>query len=307
VSFLVFVVDALAYKVHTMYCGSGAAGGVGPVAPGAAFAATGTLVGKDANYDGQITPNEMGFVPDGGAAYPDGDCHDCVKTVTTYKTVQVPCTRNQYRTVNIKIPKTVPYTAFRQVTKFREITKQVPRTIFVNVPEKIPYTVQEPYTAHKTIFIDQPKTTCTPVTKMITRRIPVVNVVPQNPGPCPPDNYPVNPIYPINPIQPICPDRPIHGGWQEVPLTAEIEGYVAEVKEVALHRLRKEGHDVSKWERWDIISVQKQIVAGTNYKVKVHVHHKVWIDLMIFVPLPHTHKKVELTNVTISRKHEWAL
>jgi len=193
-----------------MYCGSGA-GGIGPVNPGAAFAASGTLVGKDANYDGMIAPNEMGFVPDGGNMYnpggDGGDCADCVKTVTTYKTVQVPCTRNQYRTVNIKIPKVVPYTATRPVTKIRTVTRMEPKTIFVNVKSSVPYTVQQPYTAHKTILINQPKTTCFPVTRMVQKRIPVVNVIPQNPGPCPPDSGPgcgpsipggpgIGPVYP---------------------------------------------------------------------------------------------------------------
>jgi len=290
-----------------MYCGSGAAGvGIGPVAPGTAFAAPGTLVGKDANYDGQITPNEMGFIPAGGAMpLPEEDCHDCVKTVTTYKTVTVPCTRNQYKTINIKVPKTVPYTAFRTVTKYREITKQVPRTIMVPKCEQVPYTVQEPYTAHKTIFINQPKTTCTPVTKIITRRIPVVNVIPQNPGPCPPqpDPYPTPCPDPYNPVVPTPP-----GGFRDVPVDGEIIRVVGEVKEVALHRLRKEGHDVSKWNRWDIVSVQKQIVAGVNYRVKVHVHHNTFLEMMIHVPLSHTGRKVELVNViVVQSKYGWSL
>merc|ERR1719326_2780694 len=51
------------------YCGSGAAGGVlAPGGPGGAFAAQGTLVGADMNYDGVIEPNEMGFVSSGGGA-----------------------------------------------------------------------------------------------------------------------------------------------------------------------------------------------------------------------------------------------
>lgn len=179
-----------------MYCGSGAAGVGIPVQPGGAFAAQGTLVGKDANYDGMISSNEMGFIPGGGGGLPEEDCADCVKTVTTYKTVQVPCTRNQYRTVNIKVPKVVPYTATRPVTKFRTITRQVPKTIYVNVKQSVPYTIQEPYTAHKTIVIDQPKTQCYPVTKMVTRRVPVVNVVPQNPAPCPPETGPGVPVAP---------------------------------------------------------------------------------------------------------------
>jgi len=289
------------------YCGSGAAGGIGPVAPGTAFAAHGTLVGKDANYDGQITPNEMGFIPGpGGMPLPEENCHDCVKEVTTYKTVTVPCTRNQYRTINIKIPKVVPYTAFRTITKYREITKQVPRTIMVPKHEQVPYTVQEPYTAHKTIYINEQKTTCHPVTKIVTRRIPVVNVVPQNPRPCPPQPY--NP-YPPTPYPPQpYPNPTPPGGFTDVAVDAKVIRIVGEVKEVALHRLRKEGHDISKWTRWDIIAVQSQIVQGENYRVKVHVHHHVWIELSIHVPLPHSHKKVELTNVVVSRnQYGWTL
>jgi len=207
-----------------MYCGSGAAGGIGPVAPGTSFAAHGTLVGVDANRDGYIEPNEMGFQPDGMRPGPD-DCHDCVKTVTTYKTVQVPCTRNQYRTVNIKVPKNVPYTAFRPVVKTRTVTKQYPKTIYVNVKSSVPYTVQEPYTAYKTITIDQPKTTCTPVTRMIQRRIPVVNVIPQNPAPCPPD---VNPGCDSGqPGIPVAPGAAFAAQGTLVGKDANYDGYIA--------------------------------------------------------------------------------
>merc|ERR1719336_58087 len=98
----------------------GHGGGVpAPGGPGGSFAASGVLVGKDANYDGRIEQNEMGFIATGGIATgggmpgpapgpDDGDCGDCVRTVTTYKTVQVPCTRNRYKVVNYTVPKTVP-------------------------------------------------------------------------------------------------------------------------------------------------------------------------------------------------------
>merc|ERR1719433_1194393 len=76
---------------------------------------------------------------------------------------------------------------------FRTVTKQMPKTIYVNVNEQVPYTVQEPYNASKTILVDEARSSCTPVTKMVTRRIPVVHVVPQNPPPCPPGPGP-NPI-----------------------------------------------------------------------------------------------------------------
>jgi len=293
-----------------MYCGSGAAGGIGPVAPGTAFAAQGTLVGKDANYDGMITPNEMGFIPGGGAQpLPEEDCHDCVKTVTTYKTVTVPCTRNQYRTINIKVPKTVPYTAYRPVTKYKEVIRQQPKTIYVNVNEQVPYTVQEPYTAHKTIMIDQQKTTCTPVTKIVTRRIPVVNVIPQNPGPCPPQPdpmpQPIDPVYPIDPM-------PKPGGFTDVAVDGMIIGLANEVKSEALMRLKRQGVDTSAWCEWKVVAAQKQIVSGTNYKIKVLVHHNTYVDLLVHVMPTGGHGQVgtgtiRLVRVTLSKKHVWML
>jgi len=294
-----------------MYCGSGAAGGV-PVMPGGAFAAQGTLVGKDANYDGMISPNEMGFIPGGGAMpLPEEDCQDCVKTVTTYKTVTVPCTRNQYRTVNIKVPKQVPYTAYRPVTKFREVTKQMPKTIYVNVTENVPYTTQEPYTAHKTIYIDQPKTTCTPVTKIVTRRIPVVNVVPQNPGPCPPNPgpypdpmpQPIDPVYPVNPL-------PRPGGFTDIAVDTQIQQLANEVKNEAILRLKRQGINTDSWCKWDVVMAQKQIVSGTNYKIKVLVHHNTYVDLLVHVP--HTQGgghigKIQLMDCRMSKNGMWAL
>merc|ERR1719461_1548875 len=98
-----------------MNCGAGASGGVVALGgPGGAFAASGVLVAKDANYDGVIDQNEVAFIPTGGAIAGAGgdDCEDCVRTVTTYKTVQVPCTRNRYKVVNYTVPKTVPYTDY---------------------------------------------------------------------------------------------------------------------------------------------------------------------------------------------------
>jgi len=292
-----------------MYCGSGAAGGIGPVAPGTAFAAEGTLVGKDANFDGVITPNEMGFIPGPGPnPLPEEDCHDCVKTVTTYKTVTVPCTRNQYRTINVKVPKTVPYTAFRPVTKYREVTKQMPKTIYVNVTQQVPYTTQEPYTAHKTIYINQPKTTCTPVTKIITRRVPVVNVIPQNPGPCPPQPdpmpQPIDPIYPVDPVRP--------GGFTDVPVDNQIIMLANEVKPEALRRLKHQGVDTSGWCKWEVVMAQKQIVSGTNYKIKVLVHHNTYIDLLVHVmPTGHGGQvgtgTIRLDRVVMSKQYGWMI
>lgn len=202
-----------------MLCGSGAAGapqqsgampkrsgmmpscqpsGGIPVPPGGAFAASGVLVGKDANYDGRIEQNEMGFIAtgsviNGGGGGGDVDCSDCVRTVTTYKDVQVPCTRNRYKVVNYTVPQTVPYTEYETVTKTRTVVKPMPKTILVPVKVEQPYQEQVPVTKYKTIQVSKSRTECSPHTTIVKRRIPVVNVIPNPPPPCP---APVDPCEP---------------------------------------------------------------------------------------------------------------
>merc|ERR1719433_1006093 len=146
-----------------------------------------------------IQGNEMGFIPTGGAigggggGYmpgPDdgGDCSDCVKTVTTYKTVQVPCTRNRYKVVNYTVPKVVPYQDWQMVTKMKTITKSVPKTIMVPQPEVVPYQTQVPVTKYRPIQIPQARTVCEPHQSIVNKTIPVVKVVNVcgPPPPCPP-------------------------------------------------------------------------------------------------------------------------
>merc|ERR1719410_2251303 len=139
----------------------------------------------------------MGFIGTGGVAtggamggagqwQTSGDAEGCVRTVTSYKTVQVPVTRNRYRVVNYTVPKSVPYTDYTTVTKTRVITKQMPKTIYVPVQEQVPYKDRVPVTKYKVINVPKQRTECEPVTKIVSRRIPVVNVVPQPPPPCPP-------------------------------------------------------------------------------------------------------------------------
>jgi len=104
------------------------------------------------------------------------DCDDCVQVVRSYKTVQLPCTRNTYRKYTVKVPrqvseqvprtvyytemtnrqKTIPYTVNRcerrtrmerqkyQVpvktshTRMVNVTRKVPRTVYVNVTTQVP-------------------------------------------------------------------------------------------------------------------------------------------------------------------------
>merc|ERR1719461_1907656 len=126
----------------------------------------------------------------GGGALPDGDNgDDCVRQVTTWKTVQVPCTRNKYRVVNYQVPQTVPYTDFETVTKMRPTTKMVPTTRSFPTTEVVPYQTQVPVTKYKTIQIPKSTTQCYPVTSIVKKQVPVVNIVPINGGrapPCPP-------------------------------------------------------------------------------------------------------------------------
>jgi len=180
------------------HCG-GAAAGI-PTNPGGAFAAQGTLVGKDANYDGVIEPNEMAFIPSGGGGgggmIPDNDCSDCVRTVTTYKTVQVPCTRNKYKVVNYTVPKVIPYTDWQTVTKTRTVTKQVPKTVYVPTPQVVPYQTQVPITKYKTIQIPKSRQLCEPYSTIVSKQIPVTKVV----NVCPPQPCPPQPPCPPGPV-----------------------------------------------------------------------------------------------------------
>merc|ERR1719410_356415 len=174
--------------------GGGMGGGVGISGTGgAAFMAGlpggGAVVGVDANNNGQFSSNEIGVVggpAPGGNDISDAEADAYIRTVTTYKTVAVPVTRNKYRVVNYTVPQTVPYTDYQTVTRTRTVTKQVPKTIMVPFNTQEPYQTQVPVTKQKTIMTPKQRTPCEPVTKMVTRRVPVVNVVPRPPPPCPP-------------------------------------------------------------------------------------------------------------------------
>merc|ERR1719411_1399841 len=82
----------------------GIAGGVSGTGAGAFIAGPlpggGALVGVDANNNGQFSANEMGVVGGGGGGgndISDAEADAYIRTVTTYKTVSVPVTRNKYR------------------------------------------------------------------------------------------------------------------------------------------------------------------------------------------------------------------
>jgi len=187
---------------------------------------------------------------------------DCVQVVRNMKTVQIPCTKNTYKTYTVKVPrqvteqvprtirytdyetrsKQVPYTVNRSEQRTRmetqkytvpitttntrmvPITKKVPKTVYVDVTTQVPqqytmttmqtrerqvpvpYYVNVPETKYrtmteqvpvprsktvmdtkmKTVYDTQIRTRVVPETKIVSKQIPVYNVIPQPAPPCPP-------------------------------------------------------------------------------------------------------------------------
>jgi len=117
-------------------------------------------------------------------------------------TVPVPITKTRMVPVTKKVPKTVyvdvtthePQNYTTTVMQTRE--KQVPVPYYVNVPETkyrtvteqvpVPKTKVRMETVTKTVYDTQVRTRCIPETKMVSRQIPVFNVVAKPAPPCPP-------------------------------------------------------------------------------------------------------------------------
>merc|ERR1719369_1528346 len=90
----------------------------------------------------------------------------------------------------------VPVTKYYKRIVMETRTRQVPVPYFVNVPETKYRTVMEQVPVQKskvemdkvvkTVYDTQMRTRCVPQTKMVTKQIPVYNVVPKPAPPCPP-------------------------------------------------------------------------------------------------------------------------
>jgi len=97
--------------------------------------------------------------------YQREDCDDYVTVVRKYKTVQIPCTRNTYKTYTVKVP--------------RQVSEQVPRTVrytdYESRSKQVPYTVQR---SEKRTRMETQKYTV-PVTTTNTRMVPVTKKVPK--------------------------------------------------------------------------------------------------------------------------------
>jgi len=114
--------------------------------------------------------------------------------VTVTKVRMVPVTKKVPKTIYVDVTEQVPqkYTTMKMETKER----QVPVPYYVNVPETkyrtvteqvpVPKTKVEMDTVTKTVYDTQVRTRCIPETKMVSKQIPVYNVVASPAPPCPP-------------------------------------------------------------------------------------------------------------------------
>jgi len=121
-------------------------------------------------------------------------------TYTEYETreKQVPYTvnRSEMRTRMETQKYQVPVTKYYKKTVMETRTRQVPVPYYVNVPETKYRTVTEQVPVQKskvemdnvvkTVYESQTKVRCVPETKMVTKEIPVYNVIPRPAPPCPP-------------------------------------------------------------------------------------------------------------------------
>jgi len=121
---------------------------------------------------------------------------------TDYETrqKQVPYTFNRSeKRIRMETQKyQVPVTKYVTKTVMETKQRQVPVPYFVNVPETKYRTVMEQVPVQKTktvidsivktVYDTKVKTRCVPVTKMITKEIPVYNVIPRPAPPCPPQS-----------------------------------------------------------------------------------------------------------------------
>jgi len=116
--------------------------------------------------------------------------------VTTTNTRMVPVTKKVPKTIYVDVTESVPQKYTTTTMQTRE--RQVPVPYFVNVPETKYRTVTEQVpvqktkvemdTVTKTVYDTQVRTRCTPETKMVSRQIPVYNVIAKPAPPCLPDN-----------------------------------------------------------------------------------------------------------------------
>ncbi|KAI1903123.1 hypothetical protein AGOR_G00023960 [Albula goreensis] len=91
---------------------------------------------------------------------------------------------------------------------------------------------------------------------------------------------------------------PMCGGTGDVmQATPELQSICDEVKPHAEEKAGK------KFDVFKAHSYKTQVVAGTNYFVKVHVGGDDYVHLRIFKPLPHTGQNAEMHSLQVNKAH----
>lgn len=79
-------------------------------------------------------------------------------------------------------------------------------------------------------------------------------------------------------------------------VTAGIKVATPEVTALATkHKADAEAQLNATFSQWDVVGFTTQVVAGTNYWLKVQVAADAYIHMKIYQPLPHTGQESSLT------------
>ncbi|OMJ66089.1 hypothetical protein SteCoe_37198 [Stentor coeruleus] len=70
--------------------------------------------------------------------------------------------------------------------------------------------------------------------------------------------------------------------------TGEVQNIIEQVRNAVADQIGNVGE-------YRAHSFQRQVVAGTNYKVKVHIFGDQYIHIKVFVPLPYTQQPPQLS------------
>jgi len=114
--------------------------------------------------------------------------------VTRTNTRMIPVTKKVPKTIYVDVTENVPqnYTITTMQTRERQVAVpyyvNVPETKYRTVTEQVPIEKSKVQmdTVTKTVYDTQVKTRCTPETKMVSKQIPVYNVIARPAPPCPP-------------------------------------------------------------------------------------------------------------------------